>query len=107
MAVVEAGAGGVDGNSELGVLIAAAFELIPIAGGEQNTIAIENVSAPDFARERIKTGVALRALDAVVFEDFGFAGQEILIVGDLIICRESQERRGGRGERKGEAPHGR
>ena len=83
---------------ELRVLIATPLQLVPIAGREQNAIAVENVSAPDLARQRIQPRIALRPLHAVVFEDLRLARQKILIVRHLIVGRESEQRGRGRSQ---------
>ena len=99
MPVVEPRAGGVDGNAQLRVLIAPPLQFAPVARGEQDAVAIENISAPDLVRQRIQPRIALRPLYAVVLEYFGFARQIIPIARDLIICRKSEQRRRGRAQR--------
>src|ERR1700685_2911695 len=69
MPVVQPRTGLVDRNTQLLVLIAMPFQLRPIAGREQYTISVENVSTPDLARQRIEPRVSLRPLDSVVFKD--------------------------------------
>src|SRR5580658_8110493 len=89
MPVVQPRAGRIDRNSELRVLIAALLQLAPIAGGKQYAISVENVSAPNLARQGVEPRVALRPFHSVVFKNLGLPRQEILIMRHLIIGRES------------------
>ena len=51
--------------------IATIRKAVPLAGGEDHTIAIDDVSPGEFASERIQSRVVLWALDPVLLKDPG------------------------------------
>src|SRR5229473_4178206 len=72
-------------NPQSFILRAAALQLLPVTGGQQDAVAIINIPARDFSRQRSQARIMLRPLDAISLEDFHVVRQEFPIAHHLEV----------------------
>ena len=106
MARIEARAGTVDIDAQRLILRATGFQFLPIAGGEQHAVAIEDVAARDLARDGVDAWVVLGAFYAVVFEDAGVAREIFAVVQNLVTRGEGNQNEGACGQGRAGPAHG-
>src|ERR1017187_8649445 len=91
MARVQARTSLVDGDPQGLILRAPLDQLLPVAGGQQHAVAIEDVAARDLVRDGVDARIVLRALHAVVFEYARIASEIFAVVHHLVARGERKQ----------------
>jgi hypothetical protein len=80
MARVQARTSLIDVDPQRLILRAPVGQLLPVAGGQQHAVAVEDVAAGNLAGDGVDARIVLRALHAVVFEYARIARQIFAVV---------------------------
>ncbi len=92
VALLGAGNRVIDGNAELLVLGAMLLDAVPVAAGERQAVAIDNVAVDDLAEGFVQARVVLQAERLVGKANLGISDQIFVRTGDLENRGSGQDR---------------